>query len=62
MVKREKDGWQDMWKVVKRIWGSSLHRSSRGSTLVEVVIAVAILGLITSSVPPVLIMLNNQQF
>jgi type II secretory pathway pseudopilin PulG len=62
MVKREKDGWQDMWKVVKRIWGNSLHRSSRGATLVEVVIAVVVLGLITSSVPPVLIMLNNQQF
>ena len=51
-----------MWKVVKRIWCNSLHRNSRGSTLVEVVIAVVILGLITSSVPPVLIMLNNQQF
>jgi type II secretory pathway pseudopilin PulG len=61
-VKREKDGWQDMWKVVKRIWCNSLHRSSRGSTLVEVVIAVVILGLITSSVPPVLILLNDQQF
>jgi type II secretory pathway pseudopilin PulG len=62
MVKREKDGWQDMWKVVKRIWCKSLHRSSRGATLVEVVIAVVVLGLITSSVPPVLILLNNQQF
>ena len=51
-----------MWKVVKRVWCNSLHRSSRGTTLVEVVIAVVILGLITSSVPPVLIMLNNQQF
>jgi type II secretory pathway pseudopilin PulG len=62
IVKREKDGWQDMWKLVKRICCNSLHRSSRGATLVEVVIAVVVLGLITSSVPPVLILLNNQQF
>jgi type II secretory pathway pseudopilin PulG len=51
-----------MWKVVKRIWCNSLHRSSRGATLVEAVIAIVVLGLITSSVPPVLIMLNNQQY
>jgi type II secretory pathway pseudopilin PulG len=51
-----------MWKVVKRIWCSSVHRSSRGAALIEVVIAVVVLGLITSSVPPVLILLNNQQF
>ncbi len=51
-----------MWKVVKRIWCNRLHRSSRGATLVEVVIAIVVLGLITSSVPPVLIMLNNQQY
>jgi len=51
-----------MCKLVKRIRYNSLRRSSRGATLVEVVIAVVVLGLITSSVPPVLIMLNNQQF
>jgi len=51
-----------MWKLVKRIWCNSLKSNSRGSTFVEVVIAVVVLGLITSSVPPVLILLNNQQF
>ena len=51
-----------MWKLGKRICCNSLHRSSRGATLVEVVIAIVVLGLITSSVPPVLIMLNNSQF
>ncbi len=62
MGEREKDGWQDMWKLGKKICRKGLHRSSRGATLVEVVIAVVVLGLITSSVPPVLILLNNQQF
>lgn len=62
MDEREKDGWQDMWKLSKKICRKILHRSSRGTTLVEVVIAVAVLALITSSVPPVLILLNNQQF
>lgn len=51
-----------MWKLGKRICCNSLHRSSRGATLVEVVIAIVVLGLITSSVPPVLILLNNSQF
>ena len=51
-----------MCKLVKRIRYNSIQHSSRGATLVEVVIAVVVLGLITSSVPPVLIMLNNQQF
>lgn len=51
-----------MWKLVKGIRCNSLQRGSRGSTLVEVVIAIVVLGLITSSVPPVLIMLNNQQY
>jgi len=51
-----------MWKLGKRIWCNSLHRSSKGATLVEVVIAIVVLGLITASVPPVLIMLNNSQF
>ena len=51
-----------MWKHGKRICCNSLHRSSKGATLVEVVIAIVVLGLITSSVPPVLILLNNSQF
>jgi type II secretory pathway pseudopilin PulG len=51
-----------MWKLGKRICCNSLHRSSKGATLVEVVIAIVVLGLITSSVPPVLILLNDQQF
>jgi len=51
-----------MWKHGKRICCNSLHRSSKGATLIEVVIAIVVLGLITSSVPPVLILLNDQQF
>jgi hypothetical protein len=51
-----------MWKLGKRICCNSLHRSSRGAALVEVVIAIVVLGLITSSIPPVLILLNDQQF
>jgi len=51
-----------MWKLGKRICCNSLHRSSRGAALIEVVIAIVVLGLITSSVPPVLILLNDQQF
>ena len=51
-----------MWKHGKRICCNSLHRSSRGAALIEVVIAIVVLGLITSSVPPVLIVLNNSQF
>jgi len=62
MGERERDGWQDMWKLFKKTCRNSLHRSSRGTTLVEVVIAVVVLSLITSSVPPVLILLTNQQY
>ena len=51
-----------MWKHGKRIFRKSIRRSSRGATLVEVVIAIVVLSLITASVPPVLIMLNNSQF
>ena len=51
-----------MWKHGKQIFRKSIRRSSRGATLVEVVIAIVVLSLITASVPPVLIMLNNSQF
>ncbi len=51
-----------MWKHAKQIFRKRIHRSSRGATLVEVVIAIVVLGLMTSSVPPVLIMLNHSQF
>ena len=51
-----------MWKLIKRICCKGLRHSSRGATLIEVVISVIVLALITSSVPPVLIMLNNQQY
>ena len=51
-----------MWKLGKWICHNRFQRSSRGAALVEVVIAIVVLGLITSSVPPVLILLNNQQF
>ena len=51
-----------MWKDAKQIFRKSIRRSSRGATLVEVVIAIVVLSLITASVPPVLIMLNHYQF
>ena len=50
------------WKLGKRICCNSLHRSSKGAAFVEVVIAIVVLGLVMSSVPPVLILLNNSQF
>jgi type II secretory pathway pseudopilin PulG len=56
------DGWQDMWKLVKRICCNSLHRSSSGATFVEVVVAVVVLGLIAAAVTPAFIMLNKQEF
>jgi len=37
-------------------------RSRKGSTLIEVMIAIAVLGLITSSILPVFIMLNKAEF
>ncbi len=40
-----------MWKRGKRICCNSLHRSSRGATLVEVTIAIIILAFMVGSVP-----------
>lgn len=51
-----------MWKLAKKMHRNNFHRSSKGAALVEVVIAVVVLGLITASVPPVLILLNEWQF
>ena len=51
-----------MWKLIRQIYRNSLHRSSEGTTLVEVIIAITILGLITSSILPALIILNKQEF
>ncbi len=40
----------------------SLSRNSSGATLIEVVIAMVILGLITSTVPPVMILITKAEF
>ena len=51
-----------MRKYARQLGFRALCSSGRGDTLLEVVIAVVILGLITASVPPVLMLLNYQQF
>lgn len=51
-----------MLRIVRLIRRKTLHGSSRGATLVEVLIAIAVLGLITSSILPVLLMLNKAEF
>ena len=40
----------------------ALLRSGLGSTLIEVVIAIVVLGLITASVPPLMIMMVDAEF
>jgi type II secretory pathway pseudopilin PulG len=40
----------------------SVRRRSLGATLVEVVIAVVVLGLLTSAVPPVLVMVTKAEY
>ena len=55
-------GGQDMWKRGRRICCNSLHRSSRGATLVEVTIALIVLAFMVGSVPAaVLANLNTQK-
>jgi type II secretory pathway pseudopilin PulG len=51
-----------MSKIARLIRRKILCGSSRGATLVEVLIAIAVLGLITSSIMPVLLMLNKAEF
>ena len=51
-----------MLRIVRLIRRKTLRGSSRGATLVEVLIAIAVLGLITSSILPVLLMLNKAEF
>ena len=49
-------------KRMGRVCRKVLFGSSRGTTLVEVVIAVVVLGLITASVAPVLVLITKSQF
>ena len=51
-----------MLKRMGRVCRKALLGSSRGATLVEVVIAVVVLGLITASVAPVLVLITKSQF
>lgn len=46
----------------KRLLSKIFGGGSRGATLVEVLIAVVVLALITSSVPPVLLLLVNSEY
>ena len=60
----EKSGIGVAWmlKRMGRVCRKALLGSSRGATLVEVVIAVVVLGLITASVAPVLVLITKSQF
>jgi prepilin-type N-terminal cleavage/methylation domain-containing protein len=49
-------------KCMARVCPFIFLRSRKGSTLLEVLIAVAVLGLITASIFPVFIMLNKAEF
>jgi prepilin-type N-terminal cleavage/methylation domain-containing protein len=51
-----------MLKRMARVCPFIFLRSRKGSTLLEVLIAVAVLGLITASIFPVFIMLNKSEF
>jgi len=51
-----------MWKRVRQFSRRSLFGSSRGTTFVEVVIAIVVLGLITASIAPTLMIINKAEF
>ena len=51
-----------MWKRGKRICCNSLHRSSRGATLVEVTIALIVLAFLVGSVAAALLAASNAHF
>ena len=51
-----------MLKRIGWICPKALFRGAKGAALVEVVIAVVVLGLITASVPPVLLLINDAEF
>ena len=51
-----------MLKSIARVCPFIFLRGRKGSTLLEVMIAVAVLGLITASIFPVFIMLNKAEF
>jgi len=51
-----------MWKPLKRIGRKALCHSGKGATLIEVVIAVVVLGVMVAAIPPVMVMVSNAQF
>jgi type II secretory pathway pseudopilin PulG len=51
-----------MWKRLRQSSRRSLFGSSRGTTFVEVVIAIVVLGLITVSIAPTLMIINKAEF
>jgi len=51
-----------MLKRIRRICPKALFGGTKGAALVEVVIAVVVLGLITASVPPVLVLIGDAEF
>jgi type II secretory pathway pseudopilin PulG len=51
-----------MFKIKKRLSQKHLLRDSKGTTFVEVVIAIVVLGLITASVIPTLLIINKAEF
>lgn len=51
-----------MLKRIARVCRKALSRRASGAALIEVVIAVVVLGLITASVPPVLVLITDAEF
>jgi len=54
--------WLRMLKKMGRLWPFSYPCSQRGSTYIEVLIAVVVLGFMTASVPPVLVYVSDAEF
>jgi type II secretory pathway pseudopilin PulG len=51
-----------MWKSLKQIGRKARGRNGRGATLIEVVIAIVVLGLMVASIPPAMATVANSEF
>lgn len=51
-----------MWKHLKQIGCKAPGRNGRGATLIEVVIAIVVLGFLVASIPPAMVAVANSQF
>jgi type II secretory pathway pseudopilin PulG len=60
---RKRKMWKPRWLMrVGRLWPFSYPYCQRGSTYIEVLIAVVVLGFMTASVPPVLVYVSDAEF